>query len=833
MVRPNFRRRLGESQDFMDSDVIHAAGGMQLLGMREDAPQIEVEISSDEDDEFLSPAEGRCKEHLEDQDDQKEVQQGEDQMATGTTTAVEPAEELGRASGEEGKQGSSEGGQLPALEDSEGEESECNDDDDDEEEEDMQVEVQDKEEEGDVQGEEEDEKEAPELVEPGPVFQGRREEIHTEGRLRECGRRPQEAPQDAEGQVHNEELLGNLSDKEVAIIHTMPVQMQKPETDFLLSHSPGTREMWKSLPHGIRMRAAASRRHAGLVRARVGEEEGVVQGEGVEEAGAELMEPALNDGSQEELPPTPPDLPTLEVSHRTYIPTHQYPPRSTRGEYSRVLATLWSRLAGNPESVTCWILHFIFQKVILPARRGMPQGDSCSQAKMVRDRLRRLRAGEYGKLWEEAVGLSKVPKKVGRGRKAVTEKTQEERNAERAVKLVQEGQYSRGLAALVSAGLAENSRATEEEMRRKHPQSQHPSTFKRTQPEVAQIVFSQKEVQDAVSSFRRGSAPGPSGVRPEHLKVAVKNSPPNRADQALGALTRLVNVMAAGKVPTEVAPDLCGARLHAAKKKDGGIRPIAVGNILRRLTAKLMASSLVGKAAELLSPHQLGVGVRGGCEAILHSVREVIGKGDPDQWVLQADLINAFNQADRDSAFREVEKHFPQILVWVLTSYQGESELLFCDKVIHSFTGFHQGDPLASLLFALVLQVLVRRIKEEIPELVMNSWFLDDGTQVGTLEQLGRVVDILKKEGPPLGLHLSTASTVKTPSLPKTTVWHPNIDQGPDDPLHQEVPRVKEAGIILLGAPVGSHQFTRKGLESRIEEVRGDHRSSPPQGPPQ
>ena len=76
-----------------------------------------------------------------------------------------------------------------------------------------------------------------------------------------------------------------------------------------------------------------------------------------------------------------------------------------------------------------------------------------------------------------------------------------------------------------------------------------------------------------------------------------------------------------------------------------------------------MASSLAGQAAELLSPHQLGVGVRGGCEAILHSVPEVIGKGDPDQWVLQADLIHSFNQADRDSAFKEVEKHFPQILV--------------------------------------------------------------------------------------------------------------------------------------------------------------------------
>ena len=36
---------------------------------------------------------------------------------------------------------------------------------------------------------------------------------------------------------------------------------------------------------------------------------------------------------------------------------------------------------------------------------------------------------------------------------------------------------------------------------------------------------------------------------------------------------------ASGSVPDIVAPFLTGANLHAGNKKDGGIRPIAVGNI--------------------------------------------------------------------------------------------------------------------------------------------------------------------------------------------------------------------------------------------------------------
>ena len=35
--------------------------------------------------------------------------------------------------------------------------------------------------------------------------------------------------------------------------------------------------------------------------------------------------------------------------------------------------------------------------------------------------------------------------------------------------------------------------------------------------------------------------------------------------------------MAAGKVTAEVVPYLCGAKLFAAKKKSGGLRPVAVG----------------------------------------------------------------------------------------------------------------------------------------------------------------------------------------------------------------------------------------------------------------
>ena len=242
----------------------------------------------------------------------------------------------------------------------------------------------------------------------------------------------------------------------------------------------------------------------------------------------------------------------------------------------------------------------------MPAARGPRTGDSNAQSKAVKERLRRWMQGEYRQLWDEAIELTRTQSR-SKGRRKTgeperTEKCQEERNAERATQLGQDGQYTRALQALTSAGMADHSRAAVAEMKSKHPQPSNPPTFQ-SSTNTPQMRFTQLEVYKAVKSFKKGSAPGPSGLRPEHLKVALKSPSPNRADKALEALTRVVTLCMSGKVPAEVAPYFCGARLHAAKKKDRRLRPIAVGNILRRLVSKLAAYGLAKKDSSKLAPH--------------------------------------------------------------------------------------------------------------------------------------------------------------------------------------------------------------------------------------
>ena len=70
-------------------------------------------------------------------------------------------------------------------------------------------------------------------------------------------------------------------------------------------------------------------------------------------------------------------------------------------------------------------------------------------------------------------------------------------------------------------------------------------------------------------------------------------------------------------MPPDVMYMITSAPLSALAKKDRGVRPIGVGETLRRLVSKCMNAHLQPVASAQLSPTQVGVGERGGCEAIL------------------------------------------------------------------------------------------------------------------------------------------------------------------------------------------------------------------------
>ena len=189
----------------------------------------------------------------------------------------------------------------------------------------------------------------------------------------------------------------------------------------------------------------------------------------------------------------------------------------------------------------------------------------------------------------------------------------------------------KALQCLTFLGLAPPSDEVLREMQYKHPQSNPPSL--QPHPSVSPIVVSKEAVALALKSFPTCSAPGPSCLPASHLKHAIFCPSPDKASRALLSLTRVVSLLCSGRVPSAVIPHLCEAFLLPCKKKNGGLWPIAVGEVLRRLTSKCAGRAVLSESINILYPLQVGVGVSSGCEAIIHSVSDVLEDNSihPDQ----------------------------------------------------------------------------------------------------------------------------------------------------------------------------------------------------------
>ena len=251
-----------------------------------------------------------------------------------------------------------------------------------------------------------------------------------------------------------------------------------------------------------------------------------------------------------------------------------------------------------------------------------------------------------------------------------------------------------------------------------------------------------------------------------HFKEAVFCPSPDRANSALLGLLGVVNLLYAGNAPSVVVPHLCAASLLACKKKGGGLRPIAVGEVLRRLTSKCISTAVQAESFRVFTPLQVGVGVQAGCESIVHALALVQEDSDispEDMWTLLLDFSNTFNSINRDCIFQEVRSCMPSLSDYVEMCYGAQSNLRFGDHSILSCYGVQQSDPLGPLCFSLALHFLVEKIKEQVPDLLINAWYLDDGTLCSTVRDLSSALAIIEEHGPSRGLHLNRTKYLPYP----------------------------------------------------------------------
>ena len=168
------------------------------------------------------------------------------------------------------------------------------------------------------------------------------------------------------------------------------------------------------------------------------------------------------------------------------------------------------------------------------------------------------------------------------------------------------------------------------------------------------------------------------------------------------------------------------------------------------------------------------------------------------RWTLQLDFCNTFNNTNRDAMFVEIHRRIPSISAWMESCYSCQPLLLLGKGSIHSCCGVQHGDPLGPLGFALSLHPLVERIKAEAPGLALNAWYLDDGTLVGSLEDLAAALHIVERDGPTLGLHLNRSKSLLF--IPEEVVAS-NLPLPSDIPITRRGTRCFPSCLLILSVP--------------------------------
>src|ERR1700744_3342507 len=346
-------------------------------------------------------------------------------------------------------------------------------------------------------------------------------------------------------------------------------------------------------------------------------------------------------------------------------------------------------------------------------------------------------------------------------------------------------------------------------LRAKHPED-NGEVFEEIKLEGALPLTENEDVVRAIRNFPLSSSGGIGGLRPRHLKDLVSFT---CGDSANRLSLSLVDVIKGGKVRSEVAKILFGASLTALLKGEDDVRPIAVGIVWRRLAGKIACSDIRQKLVEQLKPFQVGFGIEGGAEALVHAIRRFCTAAHGEPMVLvKFDFKNAFNMLFRKFMLGEVKDICPELLPLLQQSYRLPSNLYFIDEHLFSKRGYQQGDPLGPPGFCIGIMRMTHSLLSR-----LNGWYLDDGT-IGDV--LPTVLGDIKKV-----LSFCDISGLSL-NANKCEVFFVNASAENEARMYADIsallPGIKsvdESSLEILGSPIFELGLERM-FSSKIESIR-------------
>ena len=243
--------------------------------------------------------------------------------------------------------------------------------------------------------------------------------------------------------------------------------------------------------------------------------------------------------------------------------------------------------------------------------------------------------------------------------------------------------------------------------------------------------------------------------------------------------------------------------------KNPGVRPIGIGEVLRRIVGKTISRRAKLEIKEAAGPLQTCAGHGAGAEAAIHAMKEIFDAEGTDA-VLLIDASNAFNRLNRAVAMSNVWITCPEIATYINNTYRKPSRLFVTGgKEMLSQEGTTQGDPLAMAWYSLATTTLIEHLHNEV-ESVSQVWLADDAAGAGKVDQLKKWFTALSSAGKNFGYFVNGS---KSWLICKSEEVASRAKKEFGDTVN-----ITTEGKRHLGAVLGSENYKNEFCKEKVDE---------------
>ena len=441
--------------------------------------------------------------------------------------------------------------------------------------------------------------------------------------------------------------------------------------------------------------------------------------------------------------------------------------------------------------VSSWKLLFVFDRLILWRPSASAKWSARDRQSAIAQRLRLFWRGAWRELWDTASIDGSV--ETRHGSKRVTP----EQKAARIEQLIETDEISKALRLVMQSSAPNRNPERVHDLRALFPPGEVDDIVTCIQaqwsPEFTARVH--QAITKLLTRLPRGTGAGPDSSRYEHWGGNVA------AEIHIGPAATCMTAWLQGQAPDWAYCSQRGGRILALDKKDGGLRPLVLCSVFRRIALRGLLAACKEEFSSMVGPSQFALGKRSG-DVTMVKLLEAAAVIGPDRAVLSIDIRNAFGTMRRGWVQAALLRYAPDLAHLMHLLYAGPSVHTWAADGqtfgITAETGVDQGCPFSMLAFMVGLRAVQEAVAARLDALglqVVMASYADDTYIVANAADLEQVESVWREEAARAGLQLADH---------KRAVWTPGSGERLSDAM-----RASRVAVL----PVLGHTAERDVLD--------------------